>query len=100
MLNIFCPHCGESRDEAEFHSVGQAHLARPADPDQCTDEEWANFLYFRKNPRGIHHELWVHAAGCRKFFNVTRNTQNYQIMETYLIGAAPRVTAAGAEPGS
>ncbi|AIR02491.1 sarcosine oxidase subunit delta [Pluralibacter gergoviae] len=97
MLHIYCPHCGEFREEEEFHVKGQAHIARPLDPDACTDEEWGEYLYFRKNPRGKHHELWVHSAGCRKFFNVTRDTQTYEIEEVYLIGELPQQALQGAE---
>jgi len=86
MFLIYCPYCEEHRDEEEFHASGQAHLARPIDPDSCTDEQWGNFLYFRKNPRGLHSELWQHTAGCRKFFNVKRNTVTYEILETYKVG--------------
>ena len=90
MLKIHCPHCQETREEEEFHYSGQAHIARPADPDSCSDEDWGNYLYFRKNPRGRHMEMWVHAAGCRKFFNVVRDTVTYEIEQTYLIGHVPR----------
>ncbi|WP_108446254.1 sarcosine oxidase subunit delta [Halomonas denitrificans] len=93
MFYIHCPYCGEHREEEEFHPKGQAHIARPQDPDACSDEEWGDYLFFRDNPRGIHHELWVHAVGCRKFFNVTRNTVTYDILETYKIGEQPSVTA-------
>ncbi|EXJ11449.1 MULTISPECIES: sarcosine oxidase subunit delta [Nitrincola] len=93
MLHIFCPYCGEHREEAEFRPKGQAHIARPLSPEQCSDEEWADYLFFRDNPRGIHHELWVHATGCRKFFNVTRHTVSYEILETYKMGEKPKVTA-------
>lgn len=93
MFIIYCPHCQEYREEEEFHASGQAHLARPLDPDSCSDKEWADFLYFRKNPRGLHHELWQHTAGCRKFFNITRNTVTYEILETYKVGQQPTVTA-------
>jgi sarcosine oxidase subunit delta len=48
-------------------------------------------LYFRKNPRGLHHELWVHNAGCRKFFTITRDTVTYEIKEVYKIGEKPAV---------
>ena len=89
MLKIHCPHCQETREEEEFHYSGQAHIARPADPDSCSDEDWGNYLYFRKNPRGRHMEMWVHAAGCRKFFNVVRDTVTYEIEQTYLIGHVP-----------
>ncbi|MBA2779707.1 sarcosine oxidase subunit delta [Billgrantia kenyensis] len=93
MFLIYCPHCEELREEEEFHPKGQAHIVRPADPEACSDEEWGDYLFFRDNPRGIHHELWVHAVGCRKFFNVTRNTVSYEILETYKIGEPPRITA-------
>lgn len=83
MFLIYCPYCCEHREEEEFHAVGQAHLSRPLDPESLTDQEWADFLYFRKNPRGMHRELWVHAAGCRKYFNVARHTQSYEIFATY-----------------
>ena len=89
MLKIHCPYCQETREEEEFHYSGQAHIARPSDPDSCSDEDWGNYLYFRKNPRGRHMEMWVHAAGCRKFFNVIRDTITYEIEQTYLIGHFP-----------
>ncbi|WP_227369455.1 sarcosine oxidase subunit delta [Halomonas sp. M20] len=93
MFYIHCPYCDEHREEEEFHPKGQAHIARPADPENCTEEEWGDYLFFRDNPRGIHHELWVHAIGCRKFFNITRNTATYEILETYRMGERPAVTA-------
>jgi sarcosine oxidase subunit delta len=97
MLHIFCPHCGELRSEEEFHPTGQAHIARPLDPSACSDEQWGDYLFFRDNPRGIHHELWHHAAGCHMYFNMTRNTVTYEILETYPIGSQPQVTALAGE---
>ncbi|WP_417420590.1 sarcosine oxidase subunit delta [Halomonas sp.] len=96
MFYIFCPYCKEHREEEEFHARGQAHLMRPADPDNTTDEEWGDYLFFRNNPRGIHHEMWVHSVGCRKFFNITRNTVTYEILETYPMGEQPSITAENA----
>ena len=89
MFHIYCPWCQEHREEEEFHAKGPAHLARPKDPEACSDEEWGDYLFFRDYPRGVHHELWVHAVGCRKFFNITRNTVTYEILETYKIGEQP-----------
>ncbi len=86
MFLIHCPHCQEYREEEEFHASGEAHLARPDDPDNCSDKEWGEFLYFRKNPRGLHRELWQHSAGCRKFFNIARDTVSYKIIGTYKVG--------------
>ena len=93
MFHIYCPHCCEHREEEEFHVKGQAHIARPLDPEALSDEEWGNYLYFRKNPRGLHHELWVHNTGCRKFFNVTRDTVTYEIKEVYKVGEQPSVVS-------
>ena len=93
MFYIFCPYCAEHREEEEFHCAGEAHIARPLDPEGCSDEQWGNYLYFRHNPRGLHHELWVHSVGCRKFFNVTRDTVTYEIKESYRIGELPACTS-------
>ena len=97
MFYIYCPHCEEHREEEEFHAAGEAHIPRPLDPESCSDKEWGEYMFFRTNPRGIHHELWVHAVGCRKFFNMTRDTQSYLILETYKIGEKPSITSAAAK---
>lgn len=91
MLHIHCPYCGELRAEEEFHYSGEAHIARPAAPEALSDEQWGDYLFFRRNPRGIHHEMWHHAAGCRRYFNVTRDTVSYEILESYPMGAQPTV---------
>ena len=62
MLHIYCPHCDEHREEEEFRSKGEAHIARPPEPESASDEDWGNYLFFRKNPRGLHHEQ-VHRPG-------------------------------------
>ena len=98
MLHIYCPHCEEYREEEEFRPKGEAHLARPKAPEETDDEAWGDYLFFRKNPRGVHHEQWLHAAGCRKFFNVTRHTVSYEILETYKVGQQP--TAGAADKGA
>jgi sarcosine oxidase subunit delta len=92
MLQIHCPYCQELREETEFSYSGEAHIARPLEPQQLTDAQWADYLFFRTNPRGIHHEMWYHASGCRRYFNATRNTQTYEIYETYPLGQQPAFT--------
>ena len=92
MLQIHCPYCQEVRDEEDFTYVGEAHIQRPLGPDSLSDAQWGDYLYFRKNPRGLHHELWRHTAGCGRYFNATRNTLTYEIPETYPMGAQPSVT--------
>jgi sarcosine oxidase subunit alpha len=96
MLLIPCPWCGP-RDEAEFHYGGQAHLAYPEDPAALTDEEWARHLFFRDNPKGPFAERWMHAAGCRRWFNAVRDTATNRFVAG---GPTPPATGADAErPG-
>jgi len=87
MLLIDCPYCGP-RDEIEFRCGGQAHLARPPDPETLTDEEWADYLFLRDNPKGLHAERWVHEAGCRRWFNLLRDTVSHRIVAVYRMGEA------------
>lgn len=90
MLIIPCPHCGP-RTEDEFSYGGQAHIPYPEDPSALTDEEWAQYLFYRDNPRGLYRERWCHSAGCRKWFNAERDTRTYEITSTY-IGEIPAST--------
>jgi sarcosine oxidase subunit delta len=88
VLRIRCPYCGP-RDEVEFRYGGQAHIAYPADPEALSDEQWADFLFMRDNPKGWFHERWNHAAGCRRWFNAVRDTATYAWGATYRIGEDP-----------
>jgi sarcosine oxidase, subunit delta len=85
MLLIPCPYCGE-RPELEFQHGGQAHVARPNDPSRTSEQDWANFLYFRKNPKGLFAERWRHTRGCGRFFNAIRDTRTDQFIKTYKVG--------------
>ena len=88
MLRIPCPWCGV-RDETEFNYGGQAHIARPEDPDALTDAEWADFLFMRDNPKGEFAERWMHAAGCGRWFNMRRHTVTHEILAVYRMGETP-----------
>lgn len=97
MLLIHCPYCDMARPELEFRYAGEAHVARPADPMKLSDEEWAHYLYFRSNPRGMHAERWRHVNGCGRFFNCLRDTVSDRIAITYKAGEArPALDAKGA----
>ena len=86
MLLIPCPYCGMERPEIEFRYGGEAHIARPADPSALSDEAWADFLYFRSNPKGVAAERWRHTHGCGRFFNCLRDTVSDRILATYRAG--------------
>jgi len=83
MLQIGCPWCGV-RDEDEFRYGGQSHVTRPA--LNCSDAEWADYLFSRDNPKGVHYERWLHISGCNRWFNVARHTVTHEILLVYRMG--------------
>ncbi len=99
MLLIRCPWCG-LRDESEFHCGGEAHIVRPLSPADLTDEEWADYLFMRTNPKGAHRERWYHEAGCRRWFNIERDTLTHEILRIYRIGEDPEGKKGGKGKGA
>ena len=91
MLLIPCPHCGP-RAEIEFRSGGEAHIARPASPENATDDAWRDYLFIRTSPKGVHLERWNLAHGCQRWFNVARDTVTDEILAVYRIGERPPET--------
>lgn len=87
MLQIKCPHCGV-RDETEFVFGGEAQIIRPADPSAVSDAQWADYVFFRDNPKGIHLERWRHTYGCGQWFDMARHTVSHEILESYAEEAA------------
>ena len=81
MFLIHCPWCGD-RAETEFSYGGEAGIKRPLEPDSLTDAQWADYLFNRKNSRGAYRELWNHASGCRRWFEIERDTVTYKIAES------------------
>ena len=86
MLLIHCPYCTFARPEIEFRYAGEAHVARAVDPSQLDDAAWADFLYMRTNPKGLHVERWRHVQGCGRFFNAVRDTVSDKFLRTYKAG--------------
>lgn len=93
MLLITCPYCG-ARPEIEFRGGGQAHIARPADAGTLADQDWAEFLFYRANPKGMHAERWLHVHGCGRWFNAVRNTASDAFAGSYEIGQPCPITRA------
>lgn len=85
MLLIPCPCCGP-RPEIEFRHGGEAHVARPPQSATVDAAAWADFLYMRGNPKGVHVERWRHIHGCGRFFNCVRHTVTDRIIATYKAG--------------
>ena len=93
MLLIDCPHCG-ARDETEFACGGEAHIARPLAENAISDAEFAEYLFWRDNPKGVFLERWCHTAGCRRWFNAARDTVTHEFIEIYAMGSLPKSKAA------
>jgi sarcosine oxidase, subunit delta len=77
MLLIYCPYCEEERPETEFRHAGEAHLVRSPDIANQGELEFAAYLYFRQNPKGIVTERWRHIHGCGRFLNGERPHPDY-----------------------
>jgi heterotetrameric sarcosine oxidase delta subunit len=90
MLRIDCPWCG-IRDEPEFSYGGESHIARPE--ADCSDEDWACYLFFRSNSKGNLAERWCHTHGCGQWFNVLRDTVTHEIVAAYRMGEPRPQTA-------
>ena len=93
MFLISCPFCGP-REESEFSCGGEAHIARPLADNKLSDAEFADYLFMRNNPKGLFLERWRHSAGCRRWFNVARDTVSHNIVEVYPINSLPKTSAA------
>lgn len=93
MLLIECPWCG-SRAEIEFTCGGEGGIVRPTATETLTDAEWGDYLFMRKNRKGLEHEQWLHSSGCGRWFNALRDTVSYRFHAVWEIGEAPPVEAA------
>ena len=81
MLILTCPCCGVAAEETDFAPGGEAHITR-AGP-AAGDDAFRDYLFQRKNPRGVHFERWRHAFGCGKWFHAARCTQTLEVFGTY-----------------
>ena len=88
MLLIDCPWCGP-RAETEFGYGGEAHIARPKNPEKLSDEDWGDYLFMQSNVKGVFLERWCHSHGCRRWFNLARDTVSYRILAVYRMGEKP-----------
>ncbi len=86
-MYIPCPWCGE-REYEEFIYGEDATVTGPADPEHADAQAWADYVYFRDNPRGVHDELWYHAHGCHQWFKVRRDTVTHDVIASAPPGAS------------
>ncbi|MFT3690055.1 sarcosine oxidase subunit delta [Paenirhodobacter sp.] len=81
MLTLTCPCCGVTAEETELTYGHEAHLKRFG--PGSTDDEFAGYLFTRKNPKGVHFERWRHSFGCGKWFLAARDTVTLEVYGTY-----------------
>jgi sarcosine oxidase, subunit delta len=79
MIHIRCPYCDEQRTEEELTYGGEADIARP--PEECSNEQWTDYLFMRKNTKGNHQEQWCCSAGCGQWFKVVRHTVTHGVTQ-------------------
>ncbi|MEM7056490.1 MAG: sarcosine oxidase subunit delta [Pseudomonadota bacterium] len=81
MLLLLCPYCDVLVEETELTPGGEAHLTRFG--PGSSDLDFQNYLFTRKNPKGIHFERWRHTFGCGKWFHVARCTVTLEVFGSY-----------------
>ena len=81
MLKLQCPYCLIDVDETELTNYGEAHIVREG-PDS-SDKDFEEYLFIRKNPKGIIFERWRHTMGCGKWFHVVRCTRTLEVFGSY-----------------
>jgi heterotetrameric sarcosine oxidase delta subunit len=82
-MRIPCPFCG-LRDAHEFSVRGEAGPARPDPTAPDAEARFVAYLYERDNPRGPDREHWYHAAGCRRWLTVVRDTLTHEVIDARL----------------
>jgi heterotetrameric sarcosine oxidase delta subunit len=78
MHELSCPRCGRRPlDEFVFGGERRAVPGTLTDPD---DIDFDGVMLF-DNPDGVTTERWFHAAGCRRWLTVRRDTRVDRVVE-------------------
>ena len=99
MLLIHCPYCQEDRAELEFRIGDEAHILRPENITEISDEAFENYFFLRDNPKGLIFERWRHIHGCGRFFNAARDTVSDRFYMSYKAGE-PKPDIPGVTPAT
>jgi sarcosine oxidase, subunit delta len=85
MKLLKCPVNG-IRPISEFVFGGE--LRTMPDPDTCSDQTWAQYVYHRNGAPGVKREWWYHSPS-GTWFVAERNTLSDEVIQTYLFGQEP-----------
>ena len=88
MKLMICPLNGP-RNIAEFSCHGEV---RAAPSEECSDRQWAEYVWSRENRADVVREWWCHLPS-GYWFIAERDTRSDQILRTY----APGSLAGGAD---
>ena len=78
MHEFDCPRCGRRPlDEFVFGGERRTAASTIADPDERDFDE----VWIFNNPDGPTTERWFHAAGCRRWLTVRRDTSIDRVVE-------------------
>ena len=70
-----------------FHVAAKRILPGLLPKTKSATAEFADYLFMRDNPKGLFLERWRHSAGCRRWFNMARDTVSHDIVEIYPMGS-------------
>ena len=79
MKILNCPLNGP-RNISEFICFGE--VTNMPNPNELSDEQWADYMWMSNNTAGVVREWWCHAA-TSYWFIVERNTITDDILKTY-----------------
>jgi heterotetrameric sarcosine oxidase delta subunit len=80
---LSCPNCGP-RDVNEFAYAGET-TTRPTGTPSLRD--LTDYVYFRRNVKGVQREWWYHRFGCELWFLAERDTATNDVVRVELPGA-------------
>ena len=77
-MRLPCPFCGD-RDVMEFVCRGEVREDRPGPEADRARAAMIAHVYDRENAAGRVREHWYHAAGCRRWLVVERDTRSHEV---------------------
>ena len=79
MKLMHCPMNGP-RNISEFVYGGE--VIEMPEPDNCSDQEWADYIFMENNSKGVVYEWWMHVP-TSYWFIAERNTETDEILKTF-----------------
>jgi heterotetrameric sarcosine oxidase delta subunit len=83
-VRLPCPFCGE-RNVHEFVCRGEAPPTRPPTDAPDALSTFVDYVYLRDNLPGPMREHWYHAAGCRRWLVIERDTRTHAVLSSAFV---------------